>query len=177
MPLCDREIAALCDGPDPLISPFASSKMGYPSYGLSASGYDLRLAPRAKLLAGGVVDPRDPDATEWGDVEGGAFTIPPGGFLLGHAVERLHMPPNVMARVESKSTYARCGVITHVTVVEAGWRGYLTIEVSNTAPVPAVVYANAGICQVVFERIATPATTYAGRYQDQKAEVTLPREQ
>lgn len=146
------------------------------SFGVSSFGYDARLAPSFKIftpVTGGdfpIVDPKRKADGYFFDYEGETAIIPPNSFLLGHTIERFRMPPDVMAICLGKSTYARCGLIVNVTPLEPGWEGYVTIEVSNTTPLPARVYANEGICQFLFLKGELPLTTYnarQGKYQNQ----------
>lgn len=158
------------------------------SYGLSSSGYDVRLArhiqmqkidgkksPKEKL-----VDPKDGERA-WEDeyCEDGFFDIRPGECILGVTVERVDMPDDVMALCIGKSTYARCGLLVNATPIEAGWRGHITLELSNTGRLPIRVYVEEGIAQLVFIQIdQRPAVTYndrGGKYQDQEALPVAPR--
>lgn len=152
------------------------------SYGLSSYGYDLRLARDFKVFTdvnGAVVDPKAFDPSCFVEKEAEVCLIPPHSFVLGRAVEHLRVPRNVTAIVLGKSTYARCGIVVNCTPAEAGWEGHLTIEISNTSPLPARVYAGEGICQCLFFEGDLPCrTSYAdrnGKYNKQAAEVTLPR--
>lgn len=194
--LSDAQIEALCrvQG-SPMIAPFHPEQVrerrgrtGAPekiiSYGLSSYGYDARIDDGFKIFTNvdsAVVDPKAFSGA--GFVErhagpDGSVTIPPNSFLLGSTVERFRIPRDVLVICLGKSTYARCGLIVNVTPLEPEWEGYVTIEVSNTTPLPAKVYANEGICQFVFIRgNAGCLTSYAdrnGKYQGQQG-VTLPK--
>ncbi len=162
-----------------MIDPFVEqTENGVVSYGLGHFGYDIRIGNEFHVFTNVPSTPVDPK-----DFKDGAFVkkevedyieIPPNSFALGHAVERLDMPDDIMGLCVGKSTYARCGIIVNMTPIEAGWRGYLTIEISNSSDVPARVYANEGIAQVVFFRGDEAGMTYddkAGKYQDQEAGV------
>ena len=157
------------------------------SYGLSSYGYDIRLSPNQCLLFGGVqhgvCDPKDfdPDIlkeTELHEDERGKyFILPPYGYCLGVAVERLDLPRDITVVAVGKSTYARAGILVNITPAEAGWEGHLTLEISNCTPLFNRIYANEGICQLLFYQGDDPCTlTYKdrkGKYQNQSAEVTL----
>ena len=159
------------------------------SYGLSSYGYDIRLSPNQCLLFGGVqhgvCDPKDfdPDIlkeTELHEDERGKyFILPPYGYCLGVAVERLDLPRDITVVAVGKSTYARAGILVNITPAEAGWEGHLTLEISNCTPLFNRIYANEGICQLLFYQGDDPCTlTYKdrkGKYQNQSAEVTLAR--
>lgn len=159
------------------------------SYGLSSFGYDLRLSAREfhifRHVPGTVLDPKaiSPRNLEPApihrDAHGKYFILPARSYGLGVAVERLDMPDHLTAICVGKSTYARCGIIANVTPVEAGWRGHLTLEFSNSSAADCRLYADEGIVQIVFFSGEPCATSYAarsGKYQDQKARVTLPRQ-
>jgi dCTP deaminase len=150
------------------------------SYGCSSYGYDLRVADDFKLFTPTrtqLVDPKNFSEDCFDTIKGkGYCIIPPNSFALAYSVERFKIPENVMVVVVGKSTYARCGIIINVTPGEPGWEGHWTLEISNTTPIPAKVYANEGLCQALFFQGTPCATPYAnGKYQDQDAEVTLPR--
>ncbi|HID10699.1 MAG TPA: dCTP deaminase [Candidatus Latescibacteria bacterium] len=153
------------------------------SYGLSSFGYDIRIADEFKVFSPGkgkltVVDPKNFDADAFTDFRGGMCIIPPNSFVLARSMEYFHMPQNVMGIVIGKSTYARCGIIVNITPLEPGWEGNLTIEISNTTPLPAKIYAGEGIAQVLFfQGDEVPLVTYAdrkGKYQGQRG-IVLPR--
>ncbi|MHC4827093.1 MAG: dCTP deaminase, partial [Planctomycetota bacterium] len=163
---------------------------GRVSYGLSSYGYDVRVGTLFKVFTdvtphGGqaVVDPKQSDDSMFVTIDTrntgkDHIVIPPNSFALGETVEVINVPRDVLAICVGKSTYARCGIIVNVTPLEPQWRGKVTLEISNTTPLPAKIYANEGIAQIVFikaDRVC--ATSYAdkgGKYQDQ-AGLTLPR--
>jgi dCTP deaminase len=160
-----------------MIEPFSEKLMsaGVISYGLSSYGYDLRVADEFKVftdLNAIVVDPKAFDPKSLVDFRGPVCTIPPNSFALGRSIERFKIPRNVMAICVGKSTYARCGIITNVTPFEPEWQGHVTIEISNTTPLPARIYAGEGIAQVVFFEASEPCeVSYAdrsGKYQGQQ---------
>ena len=151
------------------------------SYGLSSYGYDIRVSNEFKIFTNinaQVVDPKDFDDANVVDFKGDVCIVPPNSFALARTVEYFKMPPNVLAICLGKSTYARCGIIVNVTPFEPGFEGHITIEISNTTPLPAKIYANEGIAQVLFlEGDEQCETTYAdrkGKYQSQEG-ITLPR--
>lgn len=151
------------------------------SFGCSSYGYDLRVADKFKVFTpvyNTIVDPKNLEPEAFVTIEGkGHCIIPPNSFALAYSVERFDIPKNVLAVVVGKSTYARVGIICNVTPLEPGWRGHVTLEISNTTPLPAKVYANEGLCQVLFyESDEYCDQPYAGgKYQDQAADITLPR--
>ena len=153
------------------------------SYGVSSYGYDARVADDFKVFTntyGTIVDPKNFDDRSFVDVRAkdGYIIIPPNSFVLGRTVERFRIPRDVLVVCVGKSTYARCGIIVNVTPLEPGWEGHVTLEFSNTTPLPAKLYANEGACQFIFLRSASPCqTSYAdrkGKYQGQTG-VTPPR--
>jgi dCTP deaminase len=164
------------------IEPFAESsrRPGVISYGVSSYGYDVRVGRNFKVFTNArcaVVDPKAFDKASFVDMEGDYCLIPPNSFALAETVEYLEIPRNILAICVGKSTYARCGIIVNVTPLEPEWRGRVTIEISNTTPLPAKIYAGEGIAQIIFLRAeASCKTSYAdkaGKYQDQKG-LTLP---
>jgi dCTP deaminase len=164
------------------IEPFAESepRKGVISYGVSSYGYDVRVSRRFKVFTNArcaVVDPKNFDPASFVDIEGDFCLIPPNSFALAETVEYLEIPRDVLAICVGKSTYARCGIIVNVTPLEPEWRGKVTIEISNTTPLPAKIYAGEGIAQILFLRAeANCSVSYAdkqGKYQDQ-AGLTLP---
>lgn len=166
-----------------MIEPFESVQVreGVISYGLSSYGYDIRVANEFKIFTNStgeltVIDPKHFDAKSFADFKGKECIIPPNSFVLARAVEYLRIPLNVLVVCIGKSTLARCGLIVNITPVEPGWRGYLTIEISNTTPLPAKIYANEGIAQLLFfESDEYCEHPYENRkYQDQAAHITLP---
>lgn len=150
------------------------------SYGVSSYGYDVRCAREFKLftnLHSSVVDPKAFDSRSFVDIEDDVCIIPPNSFVLARTVERFRIPRNVLCICVGKSTYARCGIIVNVTPLEPEWEGYVTLEFSNTTNLPAKIYANEGVAQMIF-LIAdqTCQTSYAdrkGKYQGQTG-VTTP---
>jgi len=166
-----------------MIEPFEERQVrqGVISYGLSSYGYDIRIADAFKIFTNvfsPVVDPKAFDARSFVDFRGEVCIIPPNSFVLGRSIEYFRIPRNVMTICLGKSTYARCGIITNVTPFEPEWEGFVTLEVSNTTPLPARIYANEGIAQVVFfESDETCAVSYAdrqGKYQAQQG-IELPK--
>jgi dCTP deaminase len=144
------------------------------SYGLSSFGYDFRIAREFKIFTNihsSIVDPKRIDPRSLVDFEGDRCLIPPNSFALGRSVEFFRIPRNVLALCVGKSTYARCGIITNVTPFEPEWEGHVTIEISNTTPLPAVIHAGEGIAQAIFlESDEPPETSYrdcGGKYQGQ----------
>ncbi len=179
---CDRWIRrmALEHG---MITPFQDGQVsgGVVSFGLSSYGYDLRIADEFKIFTNvhsSVVDPKHFDERSFVDFKGPVCTVPPNSFVLGRTVEYLRIPRNVLTICLGKSTYARCGIIVNVTPFEPEWEGHATLEISNTTPLPAKLYANEGIAQVVFFESDEPCErSYAdkkGKYQKQVG-VTPPR--
>jgi len=153
------------------------------SYGLSSYGYDMRVAPEFKIFTNvlsAVVDPKAFDSRSFVEFQGDVCIVPPNSFALARSVEYFRIPRNVLTICVGKSTYARCGIITNVTPFEPEWEGHVTLEISNTTPLPARVYANEGICQVLFfeadddDVCETSYADKAGKYQGQRG-VTLPR--
>jgi len=151
------------------------------SYGLSSYGYDIRVSDEFKIFTNvnsTVIDPKDFDSANVVDFKGDVCIIPPNSFALARTVEYFKMPSNVLAICLGKSTYARCGIIVNVTPFEPGFEGHITIEISNTTPLPAKIYANEGIAQVLFFEGDEPCeVTYAdrkGKYQHQRG-ITLPK--
>jgi dCTP deaminase len=167
-----------------MIVPFVESQKrdGVISYGVSSFGYDIRIASEFKIFTPAtgeliVVDPKAIDNRAMVDYKGDVCIIPPNSFALGRSVEYFKIPFNVMCICLGKSTYCRCGIITNFSPFEPGWEGFVTIEISNTTPLPAKIYANEGIAQVLFMEGDMPEVTYAdrkGKYQGQVG-ITLPR--
>ena len=166
-----------------MIEPFADRqhRQGVISYGLSSYGYDVRIAEDFKIFTnvyGATVDPKAFDRKSFVDFTGEVCIIPPNSFALGRTVEYFRIPRNVMTICVGKSTYARCGIITNVTPLEPAWEGHVTLEISNTTPLPAKIYANEGIAQILFfESDEQCEISYAdkhGKYQMQSG-VTLPK--
>ena len=167
-----------------MIEPFVDSQKrdGIISYGLSSYGYDARLASDFKIFTNvdsAIIDPKQfaPHAF----IERIGCTdclIPPNSFLLARTIEYFRIPRDILAICMGKSTYARCGLVVNVTPLEPGWEGHVTLEISNTTPLPAKIYANEGVCQFIFlqgsEACEISYADRAGKYQGQ-TDVTLPR--
>ena len=138
-----------------MIVPFAEEQVGrgVVSYGVSSYGYDIRVGDEFKIftnIGGTVVDPKNFDEKNVVDFKGDVCIVPPNSFALARTIEYFNMPDNVLAICLGKSTYARCGIIVNVTPFEPGFKGHITIEISNTTPLPAKIYANEGIAQLFF---------------------------
>jgi dCTP deaminase len=151
------------------------------SFGVSSYGYDLRIADEFKIFTNintTIVDPKNFDPKSLVDFKGDVCIVPPNSFALGRSVEYFRIPRRTMVICVGKSSYARCGIITNVTPLEPEWEGYVTLEISNTTPLPARIYANEGIAQVLFfesdEDCLVSYKDKKGKYQGQKG-VTLPR--
>ena len=166
-----------------MIEPYEEKQVrqGVISYGVSSYGYDIRVADEFKIFTNvmsTVVDPKAIDPATMVDFKGDVCIVPPNSFALARTVEYFRIPRNVLTITMGKSTYARCGIITNVTPFEPEWEGYVTLEISNTTPLPAKIYANEGIAQVVFfEATDVCEVSYkdkAGKYQGQRG-ITLPR--
>ena len=166
-----------------MIVPFEESlkKEGVISYGVSSYGYDAKLAPEFKIFTNinnAVVDPKNFSPDAFVDFEGDECIIPPNSFVLGRTVERFKIPRDVLVVCLGKSTYARCGIIVNVTPLEPEWEGHVTLEFSNTTPLPAKIYANEGVCQFLFlggdGECETSYADRGGKYQGQSG-VTVPR--
>lgn len=182
--LPDHEIRRLATkSQNPMIYPFTESlrQAGVISSGLSSFGYDATLAKDYKIFRqkpGAIVDPKNFDEDICETFSGDTCIIPPNGFLLGYTQEFFDIPKDIMVVCVGKSTYARCGLIVNVTPLEAEWSGQVVIEISNTTPLPAIVYGGEGVCQFMFFRgTSNPEVTYkdrAGKYMGQTG-ITLPR--
>lgn len=151
------------------------------SYGTSSYGYDIRCSDEFKIFTNinsAIVDPKSFDESSFVDFRGACCIIPPNSFALARTVEYFRIPRNVLTICLGKSTYARCGIIVNVTPFEPEWEGYVTLEFSNTTPLPARIYANEGVAQVVFfegdESCDVSYKDRKGKYQGQSG-VTLPR--
>ena len=151
------------------------------SYGTSSYGYDVRCADEFKIFTNinsTIVDPKNFDPTSFVDIEADVCIIPPNSFALARTVEYFRIPRNVLTICLGKSTYARCGIIVNVTPLEPEWEGHVTLEFSNTTPLPAKIYANEGACQFLFlkgnERCEVSYADRAGKYMGQRG-VTLPK--
>ena len=166
-----------------MIEPFEDHQVrnGVISYGLSSYGYDIRVADEFKIFTNvfsAVVDPKHFDPKSMVDFKGDVCVIPPNSFALARTVEYFRIPRTVLTVCLGKSTYARCGIIVNVTPFEPEWEGFVTLEISNTTPLPARIYANEGIAQVLFfEADEVCEISYAdkkGKYQKQQA-IVLPK--
>jgi dCTP deaminase len=166
-----------------MIEPFVDKQQhdGVISYGLSSYGYDIRVADEFKIFTNvnsAVVDPKHFDKRSMVDFKGDICVIPPNSFVLAKTVEYFRIPRQVLTICVGKSTYARCGIIVNVTPFEPEWEGFVTLEISNTTPLPARIYANEGIAQVLFFESDDPCeVSYAdkkGKYQNQKG-IALPK--
>ena len=151
------------------------------SYGLSSYGYDLRVADEFKVFTNvfsTVVDPKAFDDRSFVDIKTDVCIVPPNSFALARSIEYFRIPRDVLTICVGKSTYARCGIIVNVTPFEPEWEGHVTLEISNTTPLPARIYANEGLAQVVFFKADQPCeTSYAdrqGKYMKQRG-ITVPR--
>jgi len=166
-----------------MINPFAESQVreGVISYGVSSYGYDLRVADEFKIFTNvnsTIVDPKHFDEKSFVEFRGPVCIVPPNSFALARSVEWLKIPRSVLTICLGKSTYARCGIIVNVTPLEPEWEGFVTLEISNTTPLPARVYSNEGLCQIVFlesdEICETSYKDKKGKYQAQKG-IVLPK--
>lgn len=166
-----------------MIDPFIDKQVrdGVISYGLSSYGYDIRVADEFKIFTNvnsAIVDPKQFDPRSMVDFKGDICVIPPNSFALAKTIEYFRIPRNILTICVGKSTYARCGIIVNVTPFEPEWEGFVTLEISNTTPLPARIYANEGIAQVIFFESDQPCEiSYAdrkGKYQKQ-ADIMLPR--
>ena len=166
-----------------MIEPFVNKQVrdGAISYGVSSYGYDLRVADEFKIFTNvhnAIVDPKNFNDDSFVDFKGDVCIIPPNSFALARSVEYFRIPRDVLTICVGKSTYARCGLIVNVTPFEPEWEGYVTLEISNTTPLPAKVYANEGLAQVLFfeadEMCVQSYGDKQGKYQQQTG-VTLPR--
>ncbi len=166
-----------------MIEPFTDGQKrdGVISYGLSSYGYDIRVADEYKIFTNvysAVVDPKNFDTRSMVDFKGEVCVIPPNSFALARTVEYFRIPRSVLTICLGKSTYARCGIIVNVTPFEPEWEGFVTLEISNTTPLPARIYSNEGIAQVLFFEGDEPCEiSYAdkkGKYQKQEG-VMLPK--
>jgi len=166
-----------------MITPFAESQVreGVISYGLSSYGYDLRVADQFKIFTNvnsTIVDPKHFDERSFVEFCGPVCIIPPNSFALARSVEYFRIPREVLTICLGKSTYARCGIIVNVTPLEPEWEGYVTLEISNTTPLPARVYSNEGLCQIVFfdsdDVCEISCKDKKGKYQSQQG-IVLPR--
>ncbi len=185
MPIKSDKWIAQMASHEAMIDPFAEAQVrdGVISYGISSYGYDMRVASEFKIftnVASAVVDPKNFDESSFVEFEGDVCIVPPNSFALARSVEYFSIPRNILTICVGKSTYARCGIITNVTPLEPEWEGHVTLEISNTTPLPAKIYANEGIAQVLFFEANEDdicQVSYAakkGKYQKQRG-VTPPR--
>ena len=174
-----KKMALECE----MIKPFSDDQIqkGTISYGLSSYGYDIRISDEFKIFTNvntTIIDPKAFNSKSFVDYKGDVCIVPPNSFALARTVEYFKIPRNILTLCLGKSTYARCGIIVNVTPFEPEWEGYATLEVSNTTPLPAKIYANEGIAQVIFlESDEVCRTSYRdkkGKYQAQKG-ITLPK--
>jgi len=177
----DRWIKEMARGG--MIEPFVENQVreGVVSFGLSSYGYDIRVADEFKIFTNinnTVIDPKAFDPRSFVDVQADVCIVPPNSFALARTIEYFRIPRDVLTLCLGKSTYARCGIIVNVTPFEPEWEGTATLEISNTTPLPAKIYANEGIAQVLFfqsdERCERSYADKKGKYQAQR-DVTLPR--
>ncbi len=166
-----------------MIEPFVEGQVskGVISYGLSSYGYDIRVSDEFKVFTNvhnSMVDPKNFDEKSFVEIKAPECIIPPNSFALARTIEYFRIPRSTVTVCLGKSTYARCGIIVNVTPFEPEWEGFVTLEISNTTPIPAKIYANEGIAQVLFfEGDEVCETSYAdkkGKYQKQTG-ITIPR--
>ena len=166
-----------------MIKPFEEKQVDESliSYGLSSYGYDIRVSDEYKIFTNvnnSVVDPKNFDSKSFVDFKGDVCIVPPNSFALARSIEYFKIPRNVLTICLGKSTYARCGIIVNVTPFEPEWEGYVTLEISNTTPLPAKIYSNEGLCQVLFfesdEECNQSYKDKKGKYQSQVG-ITLPK--
>jgi dCTP deaminase len=166
-----------------MIEPFCEKqvKQGVISYGLSSYGYDLRVSNEFKIFTNvnsAIIDPKNFDEKSFVSVEADTIIVPPNSFALARSVEYFKIPRDVLTICVGKSTYARCGIIVNVTPFEPEWEGYVTLEISNTTPLPAKIYANEGLCQILFfQSDEVCEVSYGdrnGKYMKQHG-ITLPK--
>ena len=166
-----------------MIKPFEEKQIDKSliSYGLSSYGYDIRVSDEYKIFTNvnnSIVDPKNFDSKSFVDFKGDVCIVPPNSFALARSIEYFKIPRNVLTICLGKSTYARCGIIVNVTPFEPEWEGYVTLEISNTTPLPAKIYSNEGLCQVLFfESDEVCEQSYKdkkGKYQSQVG-ITLPK--
>ena len=178
----DRWIRRMAQEHD-MINPFSEKQVrqGVISYGLSSYGYDLRVADEFKIFTNvnsAIVDPKKFDEKSFVTITSDVCIVPPNSFALARSVEYFKIPRDVLTICVGKSTYARCGIIVNVTPFEPEWEGYVTLEISNTTPLPARIYANEGLCQILFFQGDEPCeVSYKdknGKYQAQKG-IVLPK--
>lgn len=167
-----------------MIVPFEARQVrsGVISFGLSSYGYDIRISNQFKIfesMGDHVIDPKNLTSEKFKEVAADHCIIPPHNLVLARTVERFKIPRNVLTLCVGKSTYARCGIMVNVTPFEPEWEGYPTLQITNISGAPVKLYANEGIAQVIFfqsdEECLVSYKDKAGKYQDQKKEITLPR--
>jgi dCTP deaminase len=178
----DRWIRRMAQEHD-MINPYSEKQVsqGVISYGVSSYGYDLRVSDEFKIFTNvnsTIVDPKNFDERSFVTVNADVAIIPPNSFALARSVEYFKIPRDVLTICVGKSTYARCGIIVNVTPFEPEWEGFVTLEISNTTPLPARIYANEGLCQILFfqsdEVCETSYKDRKGKYQAQKG-IVLPK--
>jgi dCTP deaminase len=178
----DRWIRKMAKEHD-MINPFSEKQVGKNviSYGVSSYGYDLRVADEFKIFTNvncTVVDPKNFDERSFVTVVSDCAIVPPNSFALARSVEYFKIPRDVLTICVGKSTYARCGIIVNVTPFEPEWEGFVTLEISNTTPLPAKIYANEGLCQIIFfqsdEVCEVSYRDRKGKYQSQQG-IVLPK--
>ncbi len=178
----DRWIRRMAQEHD-MINPYSEKQVsqGVISYGVSSYGYDLRVSDEFKIFTNvnsTIVDPKNFDERSFVTVTADVAIIPPNSFALARSVEYFKIPRDVLTICVGKSTYARCGIIVNVTPFEPEWEGFVTLEISNTTPLPAKIYANEGLCQILFfqsdEVCETSYKDRKGKYQAQKG-IVLPK--
>jgi len=166
-----------------MIEPFSEKQVsaGVISYGLSSYGYDLRVSNEFKIFTNvnsAIIDPKNFDERSFVSVEADSVIVPPNSFALARSIEYFRIPRDVLTICVGKSTYARCGIIVNVTPFEPEWEGFVTLEISNTTPLPARIYANEGLCQILFFQGDEPCeVSYGdrnGKYQRQQG-IVLPK--
>ena len=166
-----------------MIAPFTDEqiKSGTISYGVSSYGYDIRVADEYKIFTNvnnSIIDPKKFDDKSFVNFKGDVCVVPANSFALARSIEYFKIPRNVLTICLGKSTYARCGIIVNVTPFEPEWEGYVTLEISNTTPLPAKIYSNEGLCQVIFfesdEDCEVSYKDKSGKYQSQVG-ITLPK--
>src|SRR5580765_2582804 len=166
-----------------MIEPFVDTQVreGVVSYGLSSYGYDIRVADEFKIFTNinnTVIDPKHFDPRSFVDIKADMCIVPPNSFALARTIEYFRIPRDVLTVCLGKSTYARCGIIVNVTPFEPEWEGFVTLEISNTTPLPARIYSNEGLCQIIFfQSDEVCEVSYAdrkGKYQSQKG-IVLPK--
>lgn len=169
-PFCDRQVRSSEDKSKNVVS-----------FGVSSYGYDLRVADEFKVFTNvynSIIDPKQFREDSFVAIKGDRCIVPPNSFALARSVEYFRIPRNVLTICLGKSTYARCGIIVNVTPFEPEWEGHVTLEISNTTPLPAIIYANEGLAQVLFFESNEPCeVSYAdrkGKYQGQRG-ITLPQ--